>query len=91
VIAVGRVEGRQECVEVPERGLSRLGDQGFLGGELLVEAARGQPDGLHQIGDADAVHAALPEELGGRGDRAPAVLDRLCLRNATHHSPAHVR
>ena len=35
--------------------------QSFLGGELAIEAAMREPDTLHQIGDADAVKAALAE------------------------------
>ncbi len=44
------------------------GDAGqrFLGLEVSVEAAVREAGGAHQVGDADALDAALLEQAGGR-------------------------
>jgi hypothetical protein len=46
----------------------RHGDAGqrVLGLEVTVEAAVGEPGRPHQVGDADALDAALPEQASGR-------------------------
>ncbi len=66
-----------------------LVDQGLLGGELLVEAAVGQPGGLHQVGDTDTVGALLTHQARGGGNDTLPVLACLFLRYAAHGPPPH--
>src|SRR4051812_40575032 len=44
----------------------RLRDQIFLRREVPVEAAMREADFFHEVGDPDALEAALPEQLGRR-------------------------
>ena len=44
--------------------VARLRHQVFLRAEVAVESAMREPDAFHQIGNADAVKAALAEQLG---------------------------
>ncbi len=81
------VELRQQHPEIGERLDGGLGEQRLLGGELLVEAAVGEPDLRHEISDTDRLHAALAEQPRGRRDDLLAVLLRLRLRYPSHVPP----
>jgi hypothetical protein len=74
-----------------------LGYEIFLGFKVTVEAAVGEACGLHEIGDADAVDAALAKKTSGyvedsfvvlgfllAADSHDAALSDVCFRRANY-------
>ena len=89
----GRQVGVEEVLQVGpggsfglvgERLPDRLGHKGVLRVGLLVEAAVGEADLGHDLGDADVRDAVFAEQPRRCPDDPLPVLLRLCLRCPTH-------
>ena len=77
-VAVGPVQpGLQQGQALGEGLAAGLGGERVLRREMAVEPAVGQPRRPGDLGDADAVEAALAKQPPGRLDDGRAMLRRL--------------